>query len=153
MPPRRKNTNPTEVVDDPVDDINVDDNLEENIDDDNNDIADPTSDDEEAIDPIPKHDIQVNDEEEAEEAAAEPYVASATPAVETSFASALAQLLDRSSTRGTDVRHPDKFNGIQRSKYRTFIAQCSLVFRANPHKFKKDSTKVRLIFSVSYFVF
>lgn len=44
--------------------------------------------------------------------------------------------------KGTDVRHPDKFDGVDRSKLRTYLAQCMLVFRANPRKFDTDTKKV-----------
>ena len=43
---------------------------------------------------------------------------------------------------GTSVRTPEKFTGRERSKFRTFIAQVKLVFRANPRKFAEDTTKV-----------
>ena len=46
------------------------------------------------------------------------------------------------SSKGTDVRSPDKFNGLDRSKLRTYFAQCLLVFRANPCKFDTDTKKI-----------
>lgn len=46
------------------------------------------------------------------------------------------------SSKGTDVRPPDKFNGLDRTKLRTYFAQCLLVFRANPRKFDTDTKKV-----------
>jgi hypothetical protein len=59
---------------------------------------------------------------------------------------ALIRTLTRSneppSSKGTDVRSPDKFNGLDRSKLRTYFAQCLLVFRANPRKFDTDTKKV-----------
>jgi hypothetical protein len=63
-----------------------------------------------------------------------------TPA---NFQDTLLSLLGQSvSTKGTDVRPPDKFSGTDRSKFRTYIAQCRLVFRANPHKFNTDTKQV-----------
>jgi FtsZ-interacting cell division protein YlmF len=46
------------------------------------------------------------------------------------------------STKGTDVRAPDKFSGTDRTKFKTYVAQCRLVFRANPRKFDTDTKKV-----------
>lgn len=43
---------------------------------------------------------------------------------------------------GTSVRPPDKFSGRERSRFRTFIAQNRLVFRANPQRFASDTNKV-----------
>jgi hypothetical protein len=60
------------------------------------------------------------------------------------FQTTLANILRESvaSPKGTDVRSPDKFNGLDRSKFRTYIAQCRLVFRANPRKFDTDTKQV-----------
>ena len=56
---------------------------------------------------------------------------------------ALMTLLGNSvSSKGTDVRSPDKFTGVDRTKFRTYIAQCRLVFRANPVKFNTDTKQV-----------
>lgn len=46
------------------------------------------------------------------------------------------------SSKGTDVRAPDKFTGLDRSKFKTYIAQCRLVFRANPKRFDTDTKQV-----------
>ena len=55
-------------------------------------------------------------------------------------------ITDRDSTngdvKGTSVRAPDKFSGKDRTKYRTFIAQLRLVFRANAKRFASDVNKV-----------
>jgi hypothetical protein len=64
-------------------------------------------------------------------------------AIPANFQDTLLSLLGESaSSKGTDVRAPDKFNGTDRSKFRTYIAQCRLVFRANPRKFNTDTKQV-----------
>lgn len=49
---------------------------------------------------------------------------------------------DSEDTKGISVRAPDKFTGQDRSKLRTFLAQCRLVFKSNPKKFKYDEKRV-----------
>jgi Ty3 transposon capsid-like protein len=51
--------------------------------------------------------------------------------------------------RGTSVRPPDKFTGTDRSKLRTFLAQCRMAFLANPSKYPTERSKV--MYSASYF--
>ncbi|KAM0747711.1 hypothetical protein T439DRAFT_358932 [Meredithblackwellia eburnea MCA 4105] len=53
--------------------------------------------------------------------------------------------------KGTNVRKPDKFTGLDRTKLRKFIAQCRLVFLGNPRKYtvgktlRRFSTHVRIL--------
>lgn len=54
----------------------------------------------------------------------------------------LQRLQEGGSSKGTDVRKPDRFSGKDRSKFRTFKAQLKLVFRANPNKFSTGTKKV-----------
>ena len=54
---------------------------------------------------------------------------------------------DDSNVKGPSISAPAKFTGRDRTKLRTFLAQCRLVFKANPRKYKKDSTKVTFVCS------
>lgn len=58
------------------------------------------------------------------------------------LAEAIGSADDGADVQGTSVRPPEKFTGRERSKFRTFIAQVKLVFRANPRKFTRESSKV-----------
>ncbi|KAI5479165.1 hypothetical protein MNV49_004025 [Pseudohyphozyma bogoriensis] len=66
----------------------------------------------------------------------------AVVSLESTLAALLSKIADSSSAKGTHVRAPDKFSGVDRSKYRIFVAQCLLVFRSSPHKFDTDAKKV-----------
>jgi Retrotransposon gag protein len=50
--------------------------------------------------------------------------------------------------KGTTVRSPDKFSGIDRSKLRPFLSQCRMAFLANPGRFQAEKTKI--MFAASY---
>lgn len=58
-----------------------------------------------------------------------------------------------SSVFGSDpaisVRSPDPFKGTDRSKLRSFLAQCRMAFAANPRKFVSEKSKI--MFAASYF--
>ena len=63
----------------------------------------------------------------------------------------LAKLTDKISTpsdRAPEARKPDKFEGTDKTKLRTFLTQCRLVFLAHEHRFKTDKPKV--LFAGSY---
>ena len=47
-----------------------------------------------------------------------------------------------STSKDSNARAPDRFTGLDRTKFTTFLAQCKLVFRANPKKYKDDTKKV-----------
>ena len=59
-----------------------------------------------------------------------------------SYATLLSAIAEGKGSRGTDVSAPSKLSGSDRSKFRTFIAQWRLVFRANPNKFNNNTKKV-----------
>jgi hypothetical protein len=112
----------------------TDDDMMDNVDEhrDNTPFANPAQMDDHDRRPTELHDVpQVTPFTEHRES---------TPA---NFQDTLLSLLGESaSTKGTDVRSPDKFSGTYRSKFRTYIAQCRLVFRANPRKFNTDTKQV-----------
>lgn len=61
----------------------------------------------------------------------------------------LLNLLSRiSPPKGIDVRTPDTFKGDDPSKLRPFLAQCRMMFRANPKKFPDQQSQV--LYAASY---
>ncbi|KAK4691061.1 hypothetical protein P7C70_g9429, partial [Phenoliferia sp. Uapishka_3] len=63
-------------------------------------------------------------------------------AILSTLLSSLSEGETTSDIQGTSVSSPEKFSGHDRTKFRTFIAQNRLVFRANPRKFSTDANKV-----------
>lgn len=53
-----------------------------------------------------------------------------------------------SSSKGIDVRSPEPFRGDDPSRLRPFLAQCRMMFKANPRKFTNERAKV--LFAASY---
>jgi Ty3 transposon capsid-like protein len=51
--------------------------------------------------------------------------------------------------KGTTVRAPDKFTGSDRTKLRTFLAQCRMAFFADPSKYQSERSKI--MYAASYF--
>lgn len=64
--------------------------------------------------------------------------------VETLITTIMKQFQDggNGDVKGSSVRSPDKFTGKDRTKFRTFMAQLRLVFRANPRRYQSDTHKV-----------
>lgn len=67
---------------------------------------------------------------------------SSLQAILASLATAISDRDNSGDVKGTSVRSPDKFSGKDRTKFRTFIAQLKLVFRANPRRYGTDTNKV-----------
>ena len=55
---------------------------------------------------------------------------------------------DSSGGGGPKIKEPDPYDGEDRAKLRPFLAQCELMFRAQPKKYRTDDQKI--ILAVSY---
>ena len=122
MPPSLRNRDVDNNVDNIDDNLDVGANLDQENDADNESIDDPTQ--------TPTTNL------------APDVLATLDQATLVALIKSLVKTSNAPASKGTDVRHPNKFDGVDRSKLRTYFAQCLLVFRANPSKFDTDTKKV-----------
>lgn len=68
--------------------------------------------------------------------------------VMTAFSQAFTRALQTTRDEGVaKLRTPDPFDGQDPQKYRTFVTQCEVYFRANPARFRNDEKKVNFAFT------